>query len=85
MFVCYAVVQLAIILGFTAINSPVMIILFIILIAVLWIFIKNTVIINTGIRKISNVKKAPVFSKLQEAFLGSVLLKAYKIKDKISS
>lgn len=52
MFVFYGLVQLIIILGFTAVNSPVMIVIFIILLIVLWIFLKRAFIINTGIRKI---------------------------------
>lgn len=64
MFVTYAIVQLIVVLGFAAINSLAMIVIIIMLLVVLCIVVRNAFIINTGIRKIQNVKKGPVFSKI---------------------
>lgn len=84
MFVSFAVVQLLLILGLTVINSPLMLFVFLILLFLLAIFLNNNLRISIAIRKIQNLKKAPVISKITEAFRGSITFKAYKIKDKMA-
>lgn len=84
MFVTFAIVQLFVILLITVINSPILIVLFIILFFLFTSIIRKSILVSIGIRKIINIKNAPVISKITEAFKGAILLKAYGKKDSVS-
>ena len=60
-----------------------MIVVFIILGIVFLLTFKIFLRINSEVRKIYNIKKAPVFSKFTEVFGGSAIVKAFGVKEDV--
>lgn len=64
-------------------TSPVMLVVFVVILVSFIRAFKKRMILNTELKKIHNIAQAPVFSNISEVFNGASIVKSFEVEDMV--
>ena len=81
--VLFGVVQLVLIMLVVASTSPVMLVVFVLIMVAFVRAFKKRMILNTELKKVHNIAQAPVFSNISEIFNGASIVKSFGVEEMV--
>jgi len=83
-FVLYGVMQMIILLSVICFNNPVLILVFLFLLFIFLYSFSGYVGLITNLRKLTHIQRAPVYSKVSEAFDGITLFRSFGVESGVT-